>query len=640
MENSSNLAAYLFHQGTNYKAYEYFGCHLTEDGYVFRVFAPNARQIFVVGDFNGWGEGLPMSRITSGGVWEITVCADRISEGDRYKYKIRCDGREDSFKADPFAVRSECPPATASIVCGTDGYKWRDGGWLKYRKAKAPNYRREPMNVYELHLGSWKRKDDGGTLSYGEIADDLATYVKQMGYTHIELMPVAEYPFGGSWGYQVCSYFAPTARYGSPKEFMAFVDKMHEAGIGVILDWVPAHFPKDEHGLFEFDGRPLYEYSDPMRREHRVWNTRYFDVGRNEVKSFLISNAIYWLEKYHIDALRVDAVSSMLYLDYDRGAGEWQPNIYGTNENLEAVEFFRELNRFVKSEYPDVLTIAEESSAWQGVTTFENRGLGFDLKWNMGWSHDTLEYVRIDPIFRKYDHNKLIFSLSYAYDENYILPITHDDVVHCKGSLVGKMFGNDEQKMAGVRAYLGYMMTHPGKKLTFMGCEIGQPGEWDHDGSVPWQILESEEHARLQYYVQQLNFTYLKTPALWQNDTERYGFEWICADDRDRSIISYLRRDLNGKEILVVINFTPVAYDNYLVGVDSEGEYKEIFNSDERRFGGSGFVNSSKIYGKPISAHGKAASIEIKVAPFGVSLIELVTKTANPKVTPANKSNK
>ena len=640
MENSSNLAAYLFHQGTNYKAYEYFGCHLTEDGYVFRVFAPNARQIFVVGDFNGWGEDLPMSRITSGGVWEITVCADRISEGDRYKYKIRCDGREDSLKADPFAVRSECPPATASIVCGTDGYKWRDGGWLKYRKAKAPNYRREPMNVYELHLGSWKRKDDGGTLSYGEIADDLATYVKQMGYTHIELMPVAEYPFGGSWGYQVCSYFAPTARYGSPNDFMAFVDKMHEAGIGVILDWVPAHFPKDEHGLFEFDGRPLYEYSDPMRREHRVWNTRYFDVGRNEVKSFLISNAIYWLEKYHIDALRVDAVSSMLYLDYDRGAGEWQPNIYGTNENLEAVEFFRELNRFVKSEYPDVLTIAEESSAWQGVTTFENRGLGFDLKWNMGWSHDTLEYVRIDPIFRKYDHNKLIFSLSYAYDENYILPITHDDVVHCKGSLVGKMFGNDEQKMAGVRAYLGYMMTHPGKKLTFMGCEIGQPGEWDHDGSVPWQILESEEHARLQYYVQQLNFAYLKTPALWQNDTERYGFEWICADDRDRSIISYLRRDLNGKEILVVINFTPVAYDNYLVGVDSEGEYKEIFNSDERRFGGSGFVNSSKIYGKPISAHGKAASIEIKVAPFGVSLIELVTKTANPKVTPANKSNK
>ena len=622
MESSGNLAAYLFHQGTNYKAFEYFGCHRSEDGYAFRVFAPRARQIFVVGDFNGWSEEFPMSRITSDGVWETVVPTDRISIGDKYKYKIRSDLTE-SFKADPFAFCAECPPDTASVVYDIEGYEWKDSGWLAYRKKKMPNYRKEPMNVYEVHLGSWKRKEGGSALSYSELADELSSYVKQMGYTHIELMPVAEHPFGGSWGYQICSYFAPTSRYGSPRDFMAFVDKMHEAGIGVILDWVPAHFPKDEHGLFEFDGAPLYEYADPLRQEHKVWNTRYFDIGRNEVKSFLISNATYWLEKYHIDALRTDAVSSMLYLDYDRGEGEWTPNANGTNENFEAIDFFRELNGYIKKEFPDVLTIAEESTAWPHVTSLEANGLGFDLKWNMGWSHDTLEYVRIDPFFRKYDHDKLIFSLSYAYSEKYILPITHDDVVHCKGSLAGKMFGDLGQKIAGVRAYLGYMMTHPGKKLMFMGGEIGQLSEWDHDGSVEWQLLEYEEHARLQYYVSQLNHLYLKKPALWQNDTEQSGFKWICADDRDRSIISYLRRDSSGKEIIVVINFTPVAYEKYLVGVDNKGVYREIFNSDEMRFGGSGFVNPLNIDSKPVSVHGRERAIEINVAPFGVSLIEL-----------------
>lgn len=622
MGSSGNLAAYLFHQGTNYKAYEYFGCHKVEDGYAFRVFAPRARQIFVVGDFGAWREEFPMSRITSDGVWETVIPTDRVSVGDKYKYKIRSDGRE-CFKADPFAVCAECPPGTASIVCDVDGYEWRDSGWLAYRRKKAPNYRREPMNVYEVHLGSWKKREDGSALSYLELADELSTYVKQMGYTHIELMPVAEHPFGGSWGYQICSYFAPTARYGSPCDFMAFVDRMHEAGVGVILDWVPAHFPKDEHGLFEFDGSPLYEYSDPLRQEHKVWNTRYFDIGRSEVRSFLISNAIYWLEKYHVDALRVDAVSSMLYLDYDRGEGEWTPNVNGSNENLEAIDFFRALNSCVKKEFPDALMIAEESTAWPHVTSFENDGLGFDLKWNMGWSHDTLEYVRRDPIFRKYEHDKLIFSLSYAYAESYILPITHDDVVHCKGSLVGKMFGDTEKKLAGVRAYLGYMMTHPGKKLMFMGGEIGQMSEWDHDGSIEWECLEDEIHARLQYYVSQLNHLYLTKPALWQNDTERSGFEWICADDRDRSIISYLRRDSSGKEIIVVINFTPVAYEKYLVGVNKKGVYREIFNSDQTRFGGSGLVNPLNIDSKPVSVHGRESAIEINVAPFGVSLIEL-----------------
>lgn len=622
MEKNGNLAAYLFHQGTNYNAYEYFGCHRTDDGYVFRVWAPRAQQIFVVGDFDRWGEEFPMSRITADGIWETVIPLDRVVLGDKYKYKIRRDG-EDHFKADPFAICAECPPATASVVCDIDGYKWRDEGWLDYRSRVAKDLLHRPMNVYELHLGSWKRGANGEPCSYTEIASELSTYVKQMGYTHIELMPVAEHPFGGSWGYQICSYFAPTARYGSPKDFMSFVDSMHEAGIGVILDWVPAHFPKDEHGLFEFDGQPLYEYGDPLKMENKQWNTRCFDIGRREVRSFLISNAVYWLKKYHIDGLRVDAVSSMLYLDYDRAEGEWTPNIYGTNKNLEAIDFFRELNACVKEEIPDAIMIAEESTAWKNVTSFEDGGLGFDLKWNMGWSHDTLEYVRLDPFFRKYDHDKLIFSLSYALAENYILPISHDDVVHCKASLIGKMFGSREQKFASLKAYLGYMMTHPGKKLTFMSCEIGQFNEWDHDRGVEWQLLCGEDHARLQYYVSRLNQFYLKNPALWQQDTEPCGFEWICAEDRDRSIISYVRRAADGKELITVINFTPVAYEKYLVGVNREGIYKEVFNSDERHFGGSGFVNSSNISSKPVSVHERENAIEINVAPFGVSVIEL-----------------
>lgn len=623
MESGGNLAAYSFHNGRNYSAYEYFGCHRTEDGYVFRTFAPRARQIFVVGDFNGWTEEFPMSRITGGGIWETVVPTERVSCGDKYKFKIKHDGGE-SFKADPYGVSSECPPDTASVVCDIDGYEWRDSGWLAYRRARALNYRSEPMNVYELHLGSWIKNGDGLSRSYTDIAVELATYVKQMGYTHIELMPIAEHPFGGSWGYQICSYFAPTARYGSPKDFMAFVDKMHEAGIGVILDWVPAHFPKDAHGLFEFDGAPLYEYGDALKMENKVWNTRYFDLGRNEVKSFLISNADFWIKKYHIDGLRVDAVSSMLYLNYDRADGEWSPNIHGGYENLEAIAFFRELNAHIKREYPDVLTIAEESTAWKNITSFDDNGLGFDLKWNMGWSHDTLEYIRIDPIFRKHAHGKMTFPSSYAFDEAFILPISHDEVVHCKGSLAAKMFGDVGQKLAGVRAYLGFMMTFPGKKLTFMGCEIGQMSEWDCDGSVDWSLLDQEAHARLQYYVSQLDHLYLKTPALWQNDTEREGFEWICADDRDRSIFSYMRRDRRGKEIIVVINFTPVAYGNYPVGVRRAGRYKEIFNSDETRFGGSGYVNNSTIYSKQLAVHGRDNAIEINVAPFGVSIIELV----------------
>ena len=622
MESNGNLAAYLFHQGTNYRSYEYFGCHKTEYGYVFRVFAPRARRIYVVGDFNSWSEECPMSRITGDGIWETVIPIDRISEGDRYKYKIICDEKT-LYKADPFAVRAECPPDTASVVYELDGYQWRDSGWLDYRGRRSKCFDKEPMNVYEVHLGSWIRRYDKSQFSYAELATELSTYVKQMGYTHIELLPIAEHPFGGSWGYQICSYFAPTSRYGSPKDFMAFVDSMHEAGIGVLLDWVPAHFPKDEHGLFEFDGEPLYEYTDPLRMENKGWNTRYFDLGRNEVRSFLISNAAYWFDKFHIDGLRVDAVSSMLYLNYDRADGEWTPNIYGGYENLESVEFLRQLNSYVKSEYPDVLMIAEESTAWPHVTSLDNGGLGFDLKWNMGWSHDTLEYVRQDPFFRKYDHDKLIFSLSYAFSERYILPVSHDDVVHLKSSLFGKMFGDREQKLAGMRAYLGYMMTHPGKKLTFMGCEIGQEHEWDHDASVEWHTLADDSHARLQYYVSKLNHLYLSEPALWQNDTEPRGFEWICAEDRDRSIISYIRRDDAGGELLTVINFTPAAYENYIVGVTKRGRYKEIFCSDEVRFGGTGTVNSSPIESKPMTVHGKENAIEIKVAPFGVSVFKL-----------------
>ncbi len=624
----SNSAEYFFHEGTNYKAYEYLGVHKEGKGYIFRVWAPNAESVSLVGDFCDWQTGIEMVKLSDGGVWECKSTKPKM--GDRYKYRIV--GKNGThMKADPYGYACEVPPNTASLICDIDGYKWRDGGWLAYRQSKTGKMYGEPMNIYEVHLGSWKKKENGDYYTYSEIATELAPYVKQMGYTHIELMPVSEYPFDGSWGYQVGCYYAPTSRYGTPKDFMAFVDSMHEAGIGVILDWVPAHFPKDEYGLYEFDGQPLYEYQGADRIEHRGWGTRRFDVGRNEVECFLVSNADYWLSKYHIDGLRVDAVASMIYLDYDRMPGEWVPNVYGDNRCLEAIAFFRKLNSHIKGAFPDVLMIAEESTAWANVTTFENEGLGFDMKWNMGWMNDTLSYAELDPVYRKYHHDKMTFSLTYSFGERFVLPISHDEVVHGKRSFLDKMSGDYWQKFASTRAFMGYMMTHPGKKLMFMGCEYGPFREWDYENSLEWFMLDYEKHAQLQFYTAELNHLYLKTPPLWQVDTSWDGFKWIDADNKDQSILSYRRIGNDAKEVIVLINFTPVVYEDFRMGVPFAGAYKEIFNSDSERYGGSGVVNEKEIKSDNIGWNGLESSIILRVPPLGMTVLKCTRRARRKK---------
>lgn len=624
---NQDMAAYLFHQGTNYTAYEYLGAHLTDEGYIFRVWAPNAEAIFVVGDFNDWADTHPMVRSTKGGIWEAKLSADTVKQGDKYKYRIYRNGRG-VCKSDPYGVSSELPPATASVICDIDSYKWRDSGWLEHRKKKAGKFVSEPINIYEMHLGSWKRHDDGTLYTYAEIASELAPYVKQMGYTHIELLPVMEHPYDGSWGYQVCSYYAPTARHGSPTDFMAFVDSMHEAGIGVILDWVPAHFPKDEHGLYEFDGAPLYEYQGWDRIEHEGWGTRRFDVGRNEVECFLVSNAMFWIEKYHVDGLRVDAVASMMYLDYDKRPGEWIPNVNGDNKCLEAIAFFQKLNGWLEGKHPDVMMIAEESTAWANVTRFSDGGLGFDAKWNMGWMNDTLSYIEVDPLFRKFHHEKMTFAMTYSFNERYILSVSHDEVVHGKKSLLDKMWGDYWQKFAGMRAYLGFMMTHPGKKLLFMGSEFGQFIEWKYDDQLDWFLLDYESHSKLQHYVSELNHLYLATPALWQVDDSWDGFKWIDADNRDQSIFSYRRIDKSGNEFIVILNFTPVVREDFLLGVPEAGVYEEIFNSDDEGFGGSGVINVGelKTTGKPWNF--LPDSVKMRIPPLGMTVIRRKLKKA------------
>ncbi len=630
MKIVNDMAPYLFHQGTNYAAYEYMGVHKTEDGYVFRVWAPNADAIFLTGDFNDWSESIAMQKLNDGGIWEVLVEGNTVKDGDKYKYKIYGCGQV-HYKADPYAFRSELPPGTASIVSSYDTYEWRDKGWLEYRSKTAKDYYKRPMNIYELHLGSWRRHEDGTPFSYTELATELSTYVKQMGYTHIEIMPVTEYPYEGSWGYQVCSYFAPTARYGTADAFKGFVDLMHEAGIGVILDWVPAHFPKDRHGLYEFDGKPLYEYQGWDRIEHEGWGTRRFDVGREEVQSFLISSASFWLREYHIDALRVDAVASMIYLDYDKRPGEWIPNADGSNRCLEAIAFFRKLNSHIKGAFPDVLMIAEESTAWGNVTTFDNGGLGFDMKWNMGWMNDTLSYAELDPIYRKYNHEKINFSLTYAFGEKYVLPISHDEVVHGKKSFLDKMSGDYWQKFASARAFLGYMMMHPGKKLFFMGSEIGQFREWDYEGEIEWFLLEYETHAKFQRYVSELNHLYLSSPELWQRDDNWGGFSWVDADNNEQSLIILRRFADDGSELEAVINFTPNAYECFRVGVPYAGAYEEIFNSDSERFGGSGVVNNANIKSYDEHSHGLEHSVLMRIPPLGMTVIR--KKPVKPKTT-------
>lgn len=578
------------------RAFDYLGAHRVGNRFVFRVWAPNADYVSVCGDFTDWKTDLlPMWRVTENGVWEISIESLRVSEGDKYKFFIR-NGSRELYKADPYAVCSEPAPKTASVICDLDGYQWRDAGWLSYRRehftrAEAP---RQPINVYELHAGSWRRHPDGSPYSYRELAADLVTYVKQMGYTHIELLPIMEHPFEGSWGYQLCSYFAPSARFGSPQDLMFFIDTMHEAGIGVILDWVPAHFPKDDHGLFEFDGQPLYEYSDLSRMEHRVWGTRFFDLGRPEVQSFLLSSAAFWAEKYHVDGIRTDAVASMLYLDFDRAEGEWTPNRFGDNRNLEAFAFFEKLNGGLSRDLPDVMTFAEDSSVCRGITDLYS-GLGFTFKWNLGWMNESLFYLSQDPLFRKYHHQRIIYPVSYAFDERFILPISHDEVTHGKRSLIGRTAGGYEQKFAEVRSFMTFMMTYPGKKLTFMGNELGQFDEWDHTKALNWELLNYGMHAALQLFFAALNHFYLESPALWQADADPKGFCWIDADNSEQSILSYRRIDDRGRELVTVINFTPVLRKELLVRVPSEGIYEEVFNSDELRFGGEGVTNTGKL---------------------------------------------
>ncbi len=593
----SKLDEFLFHEGTNFNSYKFMGVHpyktKTNSGFVFRVWAPNADCVFIAGDFNGWGKSNPMKKITGNGIWEGFVDASLFGEGSKYKFIIERYGN-DYYKADPYARFCEIPPQTASVYFDASGFKWGDKSYLSFRKknVKEPEYSM-PLNIYELHALSWKKHDDASPLNYRELAHELAPYVKQMGYTHIELLPITEHPFDGSWGYQVTGYYAPTSRFGTPEDFKYFVDYMHKAGIGVMLDWVPGHFQKDGHGLYEFDGSPLYEYQGLDKMEIASWGTRKFDVGRNEIQSFLISNALFWLREFHIDGLRVDAVASMLYLDYDKENGGWNPNAFGGNECLEAVAFFKKLGDVIRAEFSDVLFIAEESTAWKNVSKkAEWDGLGFNYKWNMGWMNDVLKYFESDPVYRKYMQNKVTFSLMYAFSENFILPISHDEVVHGKKSLLDKMPGDYDAKFASTRTFLTYMMTHPGKKLLFMGCEIGQFKEWDYKSSVEWFLLDYEKHAKFQKFVSDLNHLYLENSALWEIDYSWDGFTWIDADNTNESVLSYIRKNKNGEKLYVIVNFTPVERRNFTIGVEDEGEYIEILNSNNTDFGGYGVVNS------------------------------------------------
>ncbi len=615
-ENNNSLARYLFHQGTNFAAYDYLGAHenKTEAGYTctFRVWAPNASSVHLRSDFTGWDCGAPMTRVSPEGVWELSLDSAESFDGKFYKYAVA--GKNGlHLKADPYAFQSETLSKTASVIRNIDGHTWHDGEWMKKRyttmypktrgfKPKINHFYSAPLNVYEVHLGSWRTKDgksnaDGEHyLNYREIADSLSAYVSEMGYTHVELMPIMEHPYDGSWGYQVCGYYAPTSRFGTPEDFRYFVEKMHECGIGVILDWVPAHFPKDEHGLYEFDGAPLYEYQGKDRMENRSWGTRVFDVGRPEVQSFLVSNALFWFREYHVDGLRVDAVASMLYLDYDKEPGEWFPNHFGTNHNLEAIEFFKKLNTAVFGEFPDVLMIAEESTSWPMITKpVSDGGLGFNFKWNMGWANDMFEYVQTDPVVRKYKHNMLTFPMMYAFSENYILPVSHDEVVHGKKSLVDKMFGEYDDKFAGMRTFLTYMMTLPGKKLMFMGSEYAQFREWDYKNQLEWFMTDYPRHAEMQNFVKTLNHFYLENTELWEIDDTWDGFEWIEADLADLNIIAYRRRDKKGGEITIVLNFAPVVRECFTVKVSKMGRYEEILNSDRFEFGGRNRLNEESI---------------------------------------------
>ena len=607
----------LFYSGRDCRAFDYMGAHPFvqdgEQGYLFRVYAPEAEKVSVMGEFNDWNRDADYMARDEQGIWEKFI--PNIPEYAAYKYSVWAKSGDVFDKSDPYGFHFETRPGNATKAYDIDGYEWGDSSWLDWRKKHLPYS--NPVNIYECHLGSWKMHEDGNFYSYRQLADELVPYVKEMGYTHIEFMPLTEYPFDGSWGYQVIGYFAATSRYGTPKDLMYLIDKAHQAGLGVIMDWVPAHFPKDGCGLVEFDGSHLYEYADPLKMEHKEWGTRVFDYGKVSTRNLLFSSAMFWIEKFHMDGLRVDAVASMLYLDYNR-QGEWRPNVHGGRENLEAVDFLRLLNEYILTDHPDVMMIAEESTAWPMVTKpGYDGGLGFNFKWNMGWMNDMLCYCSADPFFRKDMHDKITFSFMYAFSENYILPLSHDEVVHGKCSLISKMPPPYENQFGGLRALYGYMAAHPGKKMLFMGGEFAQFSEWAYQRGLDWMLLDYPAHRQMQAYVKALNHFYLATPQLWEQDTDWRGFEWISHEDNRNNIIAFRRVAKDGSDIVVVVNFSPEEQQEYRIGVPITGTYEEIFTSDKTEFGGSGMANGKlKTENKPM--HGQEQSIVLKIPRFGV----------------------
>ncbi len=625
----SDFDKFLIGEGTHERTYEKLGAHLVnfdgQDGSVFSVWAPNARQVSIVGDFNAWEDTLHPMHSSDSGIWTLFIPG--ISEFTVYKYRIATQNNESFDKSDPYGFAMELRPNTGSVTVNLDSYQWQDDDWIANRTAQQSL--NSPISIYEVHLGSWRKLPDeqwgNRYLSYRELAETLLPYVLEMGYTHIELLPIAEYPFDGSWGYQVLGFFAPTSRFGTPQDFMYFIDQCHQQGIGVILDWVPAHFPKDGAGLNYFDGTHLYAHQDPRQGEHQDWGTMIFNYARNEVRSFLISNALFWVDKYHIDGLRVDAVASMLYLDYSRESDQWVPNKYGGRENLDAISFLRKVNEVVHGIFPGILTIAEESTSWPMVTRPPHLGgLGFNLKWNMGWMHDTLRYMGHDPIHRRFHHNEMTFGMLYAFHENFVLPISHDEVVHGKGALINKMAGDEWQKFANLRAYFGFMWSYSGKKLIFMGCEFGQWQEWNHDKGLEWDALASDNHKGLQRLVRDLNQVYKKEPALHENDFDWSGFSWINANDSDNSVLSFIRRAEDPDDFLIIIcNFTPLVRDNYRIGVPMIGQYRELINSDLDIYWGGNITNGA-IQSIPEQSHGMENTISLTLPPLATLILKPV----------------
>ena len=617
--NEARPAIEVFHTGDSVRAYDFLGAHLVnrndKNGVVFRVWAPTARSVSVAGDFNNWNNEANYMYNIGYGVWEVFV--EGVKEFCTYKYCIESEYGDRLMKADPYAFHAQTRPGQASVVYDIESYSWNDSEW--FNKRKENNISSSPMNIYEIHAGSWRKYPDGNFFNYQKLADELIPYLKEMHYTHVQLMPIMEHPYDGSWGFQTTGYYAPTSRYGTPSDFMAFVDKLHGEGIGVILDWVPSNFPTDDFGLARFDGSPLYESNDPKTSKRDSWGTCLFNYARFEVTSFLVSCAMFWLDKYHIDGLRIGALSSMLYLDYGKTEGEWEPNKFGGKENLDAVDFVKRLNTAVHMYHPDVMMFAEENTSWPKLThKIEDGGLGFDFKWNMGWMNDMLHYMSLNSMWRPFNHDSLTFSFYYAFSEKFLLPISHDEVSHGKGSLIKQMPGKYDEQFAGVRAFITYMYAHPGKKLVFMGTEIGQFDEWNHEEAIQWDLLEFEKHKKLRTFFKELNKFYLDCKPLYELDTVWKGFDWIHHDDYTNSVIAFKRTDKNGDEIVSVCNFQPIRRDEYCIGVPKYGLYDEVFNSDEERFGGSGVVNGNNIKTEVMKIHGFDQGLSLTLPPLSV----------------------